>query len=261
MLWQTNEGPLFALIVVAFLAALELGFRLGVRFREPADDGSQRAHIASIQTSTLGLLALLLGFTFAMAVSRFDDRRALVLEEANAIGTAALRARLLPAPHDRRVEALLKEHVNARLAFFDAGIDQARLDSAEKAASTSETQLWSEATATAALDPRSVPTGLFIESLNAVFDAREKRRVALANHVPEAAIYLLLVVSTAALGVMSYGSGLTGRRRFKSNGAVALLIALVLVVILDIDRPRRGLIQVNQDSLIRLKASMDSPRH
>ena len=112
--------------------------------------------------------------------------------------------------------------------------------------------------AAAALDARSVPTGLFIEALNEVIDIQEKRRVALDNHVPELVIYLLALVSIGALTITSYAAGLSARRRFKSNLALALLIAVVFVVILDIDRPRRGLIQVSQDSLIRLKADLSA---
>ena len=126
----------------------------------------------------------------------------------------------------------------------------------EKQASAIEAQLWSHAMAAAALDARSVPTGLFIEALNEVIDIQEKRRVALDNHVPELVIYLLALVSIGALTITSYAAGLSARRRFKSNLALALLIAVVFVVILDIDRPRRGLIQVSQDSLIRLKAAL-----
>lgn len=260
MFWQTDLTLLFVLIVIAFVAALELGFRLGVCFRPTANADPERTHIASIQASALGLLALLLGFTFAMAVARSDERRVLVLEEANAIGTAVLRAQLLPTPYDQTAANYLKSHVDARLAFFEAGIDPSRLSAAEQRAATTEAQLWSVARDAAAADPKSIPTGLFIEALNAVIDVHEKRRVAFNNHVPEAAIYLLVFVSMAALTVTSYRGGLVRRRHFWSNLTLAVLIAMVLAAILDIDRPRRGLIQVNQDSLVRLKASLSDEK-
>ena len=260
MFWQTDLTLLFVLIVIAFVAALELGFRLGIRFRPSADADPERTHIASIQASALGLLALLLGFTFAMAVSRSDERRVLVLEEANAIGTAVLRAQLLPVPYNQTAATYLKSHVDARLAFFEAGIDPVRLNAAEQRAATTEAQLWSVARDAVAADTKSIPIGLFVEALNAVIDVHEKRRVAFYNHVPEAALYLLVVVSMAALAVTSYGGGLIRRRHFWSNLTLAVLIAIVLAAILDIDRPRRGLIQVNQDSLVRLKASFSDEK-
>lgn len=94
-----------------------------------------------------------------------------------------------------------------------------------------------------------------MQSLNEVSDVRELHRVALDNHVPEAVVHLLLAASVVALALVAYGCGPNGRRGFVSNATFALLLALVLTRIFDIDRPRRGLIQVSQDSLVRLKAS------
>lgn len=87
-------------------------------------------------------------------------------------------------------------------------------------------------------------------------DIREKRLVAMEDHVPETVIYLLFTVSFVALGLIAYNCGLAGRRRVLSNAVFALLIALVLTAILDIDRPRRGLIKVSQESLVRLKSTL-----
>jgi len=255
MFWELNEIALLLGLLAGYLLVLELSFRLG-RARAARGDAGAREHIGSLQGSMLGLLALLLGFTFAMAVSRFDTRKALVLEEANAIGTTLLRASLLPEPAQQEVPLQLAAYVDARLAFYAAGVDPARLAAANASAARLERQLWSLGSAAAQADVRSVPVGLFIQSLNEVIDVREKCRVALDNHVPEAVIHLLLVSSCVALALVAYGCGLSRRRRFVSNATFALLLALVLTTILDIDRPRRGLIQVSQDSLVRLKASL-----
>lgn len=255
MIWGISEiGALLAgwLLLVA---ALEAGFRTAFHRQAHWDDAT-KSHIGALQGAVLGLLALLLGFTFAMAVSRFDNRKALVLEEANAIGTTYLRARFLPSPQNHEVAALLRDYVEARLDFYEAGIELSRLDAANVKASRIEDQLWALTVAAAAADPRSVPIGLLIESVNEVIDVREKRRVALDNHVPEVVLYLLYVTAAVALGLVGYNSGLAGKRRLASGAIVAALIALVLTTILDIDRPRRGLILVSQDSLIRLRATL-----
>lgn len=256
MLWGIEEHWVFLAIFAGFLAALEAGFRLGRRHSNVCDE-SDRAQIGALQAAVLGLLALLLGFTFLMAVSRFDTRKSLVLDEANAIGTSFLRSKLLPAVQRDEAPGLLRAYVAARLAFDSARNDLDRIETANAEASRIEGQLWTLAAAAASQDQRSVPTGLFIQSLNEVIDIREKRQAALDNHVPEAVIYLLLTVSVAALCLVAYGCGLANRRRMASNAIVGLLIALVLTIILDIDRPRRGLIQVSQDSLLRLKATLE----
>lgn len=256
MLWETNELVLLLVVLAGFLATLEAGFRLGL-CRSDGSDDADHSHCGALQTAMFGLLALLLGFTFLMAVSRFDTRKELVLDEANAIGTTFLRSKLLPAAQRDAVPGLLKSYVAARLAFHNASNDRARLDAVNADASLIEEQLWALSAAAAAQDQRSVTTGLFIQSLNDMIDIREKRQVALDNHVPEAVIYLLLAVSATALGLLAYGCGLSKKRRLRSNALFALLIALVLMTILDIDRPRRGLIEVSQDSLLRLKATLE----
>ena len=256
MLWGIDEFLLFLAALAAFALAMEAGFRLGRRHRDRSD-GYTTTHVSALQAALLGLLALLLGFTFAMAVSRFDTRKSLVVDEANAIGTTYLRAQLLPPPQRQELVTLLKAYVAARLAFFDAGVDKARLDAAYAAASRIEGQLWASAIVLAEQDRRSVTAGLFIQSLNDVIDLNEKRRVALENHVPDIVIYLLFAVSMVAVGFIAYGGGLAGQRRHGSTAIFALLIALVLATILDIDRPRRGLVQVVQDSMTRLKADLE----
>lgn len=260
MIWYINEYVILLVAFLFFVGVIETSFRLGRRSRDHQDvDG--KTHVGALQAAALVLLALLLGFTFSMAVSRFDTRKELLLDEANAIGTTLLRARFLPEPQRHEVAALLKAYVSARIDLYDAGVDRARLAAAASAASRLEDQLWQLAVTSAEADASSVPIGLFVQALNELIDDNEKRRVALDNHVPEAVIFLLFFVSAVALGFVAYGCGLTGRRRFMMNVIFALLIAMVITIILDIDRPRRGLVQIGQDSLVRLQDALDSPGH
>lgn len=255
MLWGINEILLLLAAIAAFLVVIEFGFRLG-RNRRRQSSEAEHAHVGALQASLLGLLGLLLGFTFAMAVSRFDTRKSLVLEEANAIGTAYLRIDLLPAQQRPELKRLFREYVETRLAFYEAGVKKVRLEEANASASRLQEHIWTLASTAAAQDPDSVMAGLLIQALNEMFDLREKRQVALDNHVPETVIYLLFAVALGALGFISYGTGLTGERRHRSTAIFALLIALVLTVILDLDRPRRGLVRVSQESMLRLQASL-----
>lgn len=257
MIWNTSEIVLFVVAAAGFLAAQSVGFRLGLRDWTKAD-GDAKAHVHSLQNAALGLLALLLGFTFAMAVQRFDTRKALVLEESNAIGTAYLRSKMLPAPQAAESAKLYRELVAARLAFFQAGVDPAKLEAAHAAAGRIESRLWAIAGEAMAADAKALSTSLYVDALNAVIDVHEKRRAALENHVPEAVIALLFAVTAVALGITAYGCGLSRQRRFRSNALFAVMIALVLAVILDVDRPRRGMVQVSQASLERLKAQLDA---
>ena len=123
----------------------------------------------------MGLLALLLGFNFAMAASRFEARRALIQEEVNAIGTAYLRAQLLPSPQRQKFTELLRAYVAARIEFTRAGVDKVLLEAAQADASRIGAQLWTLTSTMAAQDPSGTGTELFIQSLNDVIDLNEKR--------------------------------------------------------------------------------------
>ncbi|NDZ13570.1 hypothetical protein C7T35_28615 [Variovorax sp. WS11] len=256
MLAGVDEGLLFLLVIAAFFAVLEIAFRAGRRSSDRNDERS-RSHINALEAALLGLLALLLGFNFAMAASRFDVRKALIQEEVNAIRTTSLRAQLMPPLQRQQISNLLNSYVAARIDFMRAGVDPAQLAAASAAASDIEAQLWTLAGTPAAEGPISPPTVLVIQSLNEMFNANEKRRAALDNHVPQIVIGLLVVVALGALGFIAYGYGLTGHRRHGSTALFALLIAMVFTIIVDMDQPRTGLVRVGEESMVRLKESIE----
>ena len=187
-----------------------------------------------------------------MAASRFDTRNTLIQEEVDAINRTYLRAQLLPSPPKEEITKLLRSYVDPRIEFLRAGTDRVQLEKANLDALRIEAELWSLTAEMMAKDPSGGPKDLFISSLNDTIEVSEKRRAALDNHVPEVVIYLLFVVAIGAMGFIAYGYGLTGKRRHGTTAIFALLIALVLTTILDLDQPRSGLIRVSEDSLLRL---------
>jgi len=256
MLWSVDEGLLFLVAIVAFIVAMEIAFRLGKR-HSPNSDDVLRSHVGGLQAAVLGLLALLLGFNFAMAVARFDARKALLQEEVSAINTTYLRAQLLPPREREEVTGLLKTYVGTRVDFMKAVIDRARIDEAVAAAARVELQLWSIAGHLVEQGTSAVPTGLFIQSVNELINVNEKRRTALDNHVPETVLHLLFVVALVALGFIAYAYGLSGRPRHGSIVIFAILIAVVLTIIIDLDRPRRGLIRISEEGMVRLQETLE----
>lgn len=253
-LYRVDLSIILAVSVGMFLAVIEIGFRLGRRSQSM--DEHSRSQIAAVQGAILGMLALLLGFTFAMSMSRFETRKQLVLEEANAIGTTFLRTQMLPEPQRQEISDLLRRYVEARIQFYQSGIDLKRLRQANLFTEQLHKQLWSRAAALGATDPRAVMTGLFLQSLNEVIDLHAKRLTALENRVPGIIFVLLYFVALTATGLIGYGCGLAGRRNFFVTLVAAGLIAAVILVIIDLDRPRRGFIQVSQQRLIELRDSL-----
>ena len=248
---------IFLVSIGALILFTELGFHLGCRARQTTSE-TARSQIGAIQGAILGLLALLLGFTFAMAMSRFDVRKQLVLDEANAIGTTYLRTQLLPEPQRREFADLLRRYVQLRLEFYQAGTDEKKLDAASLATTRLQTQLWSTAAALGEKEPRAVTIGLFLQSLNEVIDLHNKRLNALENHVPEIILFLLYFVALVATGLIGYSCGLGGVRNFFVTVVSSILIAVVILVIIDLDRPRRGLIKVSQQRMLELGESLGS---
>ena len=252
------------LIAIALLGAMvlgaEVGYWLGLRGRQTQSEPT-RTQIISIQAATLGLLALLLGFTFAMALSRFEYRKQLVVQESNAIGTAALRAQFLPTSRDDEVNELFRRYVEIRLESVlrteQRSSDREQLDLEVRRI---QSRLWRMANEAAEADPGSIPLGLFAEAVNAVIDTKAKRDIAVADHVPEGVLLFLLAFAVLAAVVLGYGNGLRGGRIMSLTGAYFVIVILVVVLIIDLDHPQRGLALTSQQSMIELYEILEARR-
>jgi hypothetical protein len=246
---------LFFIIVVLVLAATEGGYRLG-SYRQRRSDREKDAPVGAMVGATLGLLAFLLAFTFGMAASRFDNRKQLVLDEANAIGTTYLRASMLPEKRDE-IRALLRSYVDSRLEAVQSGRVAGEIHRSEEI----HGQLWSEATAVALQHPDSVVVGLFVESLNEVIDLHAKRVTAgLRNRIPGTIWVALLTIAALSLGAMGYHAGLVGTTRSLAIIVVSLAFSAVIALIADLDRPQEGTLTVSQQALVDVRQLMRPPK-
>jgi hypothetical protein len=254
LLYQQNEFVICLLFFAALVAADEAGYRLGRGTPAQASEET-KTQTNQIQTAVFAVLGLLLAFTFSMAVSRFDARKQALVEETNALGTTYLRTQLLPEPQRTAEVALLRHYVDARLA--SARPTWYRDVTLKTQTSDLQQRMWSQAVSAAQQDPRSIPTGLFVQSLNDAIDAQGRRDAARLNYLPGSALYLLFAASILAMGILGYRSGLGGRGR-SALGTVmlALVIALVVLIILDFDHPYQGLITISQQNMIDLRQSM-----
>jgi hypothetical protein len=239
------------LTVVVALLSVELGYRLaGYRQRHAQEE--KESPVGGMAAGTLGLLAFMLAFTFGLAGSRFEDRRQVLLSEANAIGTTYLRAAMLPEPMRTETQNLLREYVDVRLEAVQPG----KLDQALKTSEELHNKLWSQAVAATEKD-RSPIMGLFVSSLNDVIDLHAERVMAgLRSRVPGVIWIVLYVLAILAMVMMGYHSGLAHSRR--SIAVIALVIGFssVLYLIADLDRPGQGTLKVSQQSMIDLRQSM-----
>jgi len=217
--------------------------------------GHSKDPFSSIEGATLGLLGLLLGFTFAMAVTRYDLRVQLVVDEANLIERVWLRTDTLPAPLNQQSRALLASYLHVRLEQRRAGLDPAAIDMAETRADQLQAQLWEVAVKAAALN-RDVISNTYMSELNEMFDMQTRRSEARGNRIPVEAWLLLIFIAMVSTSLAGYeiGAETLGEsgRRWMLN-VLPLVLAVVLMLIADLDTPRSGLIRVDLHPLMELQ--------
>jgi len=243
---------LLLLVAVVLWLAMEGGYRIGQwRHLQAPDERDQP--VGAMVASILGLLALVLGFTFSLAASRFEARRQVVLDEANAVGTTYLRSRLLPEPQRAETSRLLREYIQVRIR----GVQEGDPDAAIKESERIHELLWTQAAAVGAQDRGSIMTGLFVQSLNELIDLHAKRvLVGLRSRLPLiiwAGLYGLAMLGMAAVG---YQSGLAATRRSPAMLGLVVAFSLVLYLIADLDRGQEGLLRVSQQAMIDVQRSM-----
>ena len=259
-MYDQNSILIVTILFFLILLANEAGYRLG-HFFQSRTDTDVKTHTNTIQAGTLGLLALILGFTFNMSLQRYNNRSEAVILESNAIGTALLRTELLPAPYDTVTHHLLQQYIELRLAVSNTGYAMV----SEQKALMEETrqlqhEIWKAAVKAARLDPRTVTTGYFINSLNSMIDAYAKRNALLQMHVPEVIIFMLFIVFIMSGALMGYASGLGKNRTTIPAMMMTFLISLVVFIIIDLDRPKRGIIKVKQESMQLLQTDKTTPK-
>jgi hypothetical protein len=258
LLWLREPGaldrcPLWALFVMTVLViflSIEIGFRsahaLGRR-----SESEQKWPLDEIEAATLSLLAFMLAFTFGLAASRFETRKSLVMDEANALGTTYLRAGILPEPDRTEIRNLLREYLDIRLH----AVQSAKVGEGIAGSEALQNRLWSEAAVVGEKNPGSVVIGLFIASLNEVIDLHTKRLTQDRNRIPSSIWAALYVVSVLGMAEVGYHGGLNTTRRALSVIPLTISVSAVMLLIADLDRSQEGLLRVSPQPLIDLQNS------
>ncbi|MEZ2347360.1 hypothetical protein [Terriglobus sp. RCC_193] len=246
-------GSFFIIAIATFALATACGS--WVRKKFSATVQREGESLKTLESAILALLGLLLGFTFAMAVSRFDARRGLAIDEANDIGTLWLRTSLLSDGARNAERALIVRYVHTRIEFLAAGRSRERLAQTARNTAQLQNEIWGIA-AQEANQRRDATSGLFVSVLNDCIDVTEKRTAALENTIPTAAWAMLLIIGGIGCGLVAvtFQGKVFGLRLL-----LPLVLACTLAMIYDIDSPRSGLIRVHQQSMERLLQTVQTP--
>jgi hypothetical protein len=256
MKYLVDQPYLFgALLGIALATAIEVGQQTSL-YARIQEDPHRKEQMVAIRDGLFVLVSLLLGFTLALAVPRFNERRSLLIEEADAIETTYLRATTLPQPYSIHAQQLLREYVDARLALDAAGFDSGKLGEASTRAKQIQAEMWKDVTELTKTD-RSPIMASYMSSLNETIELDDKRLAALENRIP--LTIWLMIVSVSLIAV--FARGLTLARRFWLTLALApITIALVVALIADLDTPSSGLIRLDNRAMQRLKHEISHPQ-
>lgn len=258
---QLDAWPLWAIgaaLVVGFFIAAEIGYRgfgLAHRNKDTRDPSDE----VQVLSTALILLALLLGFTFSMALARYDDRRNQVVQEANDIGTAWLRASLFDNDAARQLQARLKDYARTRVARSDMSDNRGAYVDLKLEGAQIRTEIWALAAAASMADETTAEAASLIAAINAVFDTATRREAAIDARIPGQVLGLLLVYSGVSAALLGYVFGAYGSPHRFTGFVLFTLLALTITLILDLDRAQGGRVRVSQQPMIDLIEGMTPP--
>jgi hypothetical protein len=232
-------------LTALFALSLGLGWRLMRRLDGGADEGASTG-AGYLVGATLGLMSLLIGFTLALSLDRYEVRRRLVGEEASAIQTAWLRDSLLDQPYRSQLDSLLRAYIRERRLLPLAGLDPAALDAQDRRSESMQQRIW-QVTAQALSTPNDARmTTVVLQATNAMFDAPGARRAALDAQVPAPVLAALVIVGVIAAAITGYGLAAGGHRHRIASLGLFVVAALIITLIIELDEPESGFIRVSQ---------------
>jgi hypothetical protein len=254
-----NVATLISVIAGALFIGMvvfhEIGYQIGRFFREKDPD---RAHIGigAVETAIFGLFGLILAFTFAGAASRLDNRRHMIVDEANAIGTAYLRIDLLAATDQPVMRDLFRHYVDARFRVYRDVTDQRETEHSAREAASLQSDIWSHALVVSTGDQST--SLLLLPAINEMIDITTSRTVALNTHTHPAILFLLISLALFSGLIAGYASAERGTRSALHMLVFTLSIAITIYAVLDLDYPRAGLIRIDSAdrALIDLRETM-----
>jgi hypothetical protein len=234
------------IMLICFCLVMAIGYLVGKKQRKQEALSEKREKTAATLTGAmLAFLGFMLAISISMANSKFQERRSIILDEANAISTAMLRARTIGGVHGTQIQRLLEKYARLRLE----SLQLAKIDpDLRKQTQMLQKSIWDHASAIAQAAPTNI-SGLLLSSLNQTFDLGTSRRWVLEVRIPPFIIKLLMAFSFFAMGIMGYYFGICGVYHPALSGLLFVALTFIILLIMDLDRPRSGYIKPEQSPL------------
>jgi hypothetical protein len=254
-----DQFPMWAIYLFTILLgllAVEAGFRLGKIWKKRHPEESE-THIGAMIGATLGLWAFLLAFLVGIAINRYDARREIVIAEANAIGTAWLRAGTQAEPYSSQSQVLLEEYAQARLNFAGFETHLAGRARSEQL----HVLLWKLVEQMTASESPNPVMSIYIASLNEVIDLHTTRLAAITTaRIPYTLYLAMYMVAMLALLMLGFHSGITGQRDIIVTVVLIFIFSTIMLLIIDLDRSWAGFLRTSQQPMIDLVRSFGTFR-
>ena len=244
-------------LLLLLVLSVNVGYRIGRRRHSDMPDATD-AGLGDVDAAIFGLLGLILAFTFSGAASRLEVRRAQIVQEANAIGTAYLRIDVLPVSEQPAIRRLFRQYIDARIDAYER-INTANSYSAAKAAidraGELQQEIWSCSVAACQSDPKPSSCMLVLPALNEMIDITTTRTMAVFTHSPVLILALLVVLSMLGALLAGYSMSQQPQRSHLHTLIFALAISMTIYTVLDLEYPRFGLINLRSmdRSIIQLR--------
>ena len=250
-IWAVYVG-----LVVVVLIVAEIGFRIGIWLQDRSDKPGESKMTGSVVAGMLGLMAFMMAFTIGIVINQQGERKAMVVEEANAIGTAWLRAGFLEEPDLSAVRPLLVEYTEIRIA---AANDPSLYDATVTRSEEIHNELWAIMEENVRRGNESDIMGLAIESVNDVIDVHSVRLFVFNLRLPRILGFLLLLATILSFLLVGVASSADRKRDTSAMIIFALVFVAVLIVIVDLNRPQEGLLQTSQAAMTDLLRQITPP--
>ncbi|MGL4268967.1 MAG: hypothetical protein ACRCR6_04180 [Plesiomonas sp.] len=257
LLLRTDSAVLCGLLLVLMLLASVIGYTAG-RLRHSEDDTNGAT--VQIETALFGLLGLLLAFTFAASASRNETRKELMVNASNAIGTVYLRTFLYDPQTGSLLRVHLKDYLDQRINYYDVGSDVPAIRKVLVKTDQLQNQLWGQVMRASRQPENYLASMQMIPAMNEMFDLASSRLSYDRTHIPDVLLIVLAVQALAAAFANGYNSSKCRHFNLFSSIGFAVLTVMVVYLILDLDRPRRGILNldVQQQLFTELRSKMEA---